>query len=500
MKMKVGMPSYIFSCQSSYLTSMARDGFDFNACIKDGVSYLSRVQESGTSDQLGNSASINCTVQSPPTNSFADKMFTERIKTRVKYWIDACKDTNKKTEDALFNSLRKIIAGSELHGSRPSLTIDVCSEHQVQLTLEMLKDFDDVVPLLINSKNGGAQCVRVILTSETEDKTALENELQKAEDEKNKDARGFREVIELISSSEKPLVAHNSLNELAFIHSKFLGPLPPTVSEFMTSLSLVFPQIFDVNHLGKEIATLKHMDNPPTAISYQKKRSLLPMDIEISYQASPDEEKIHGHNVLKISELFAKLSSLLKSILESKGDEEQYSSLFERYADTFGACSTLEDPAIENVGIWAKDTRKTSAENLVFLWGFRSGMTAGMLKELLSGSHEIFNEDFDVRLVDRSCAIVVFWNAGYSKKFIELLDSEGICWGSSVEMIAEGLRATGYQTYQRTCELGLWEAADLADSLEKALEEEPLNISEPSSHEWSVINWNSDDMISLDDL
>ncbi|GAA0162450.1 mRNA polyadenylation factor [Lithospermum erythrorhizon] len=499
-EMKVGMPAYSFSCQSSYLMSMAQEGFDFNACIYDGISYLSREQESTTKDHWlqENPVTIDCTVQSSPTHSVADSIFTQRIKSRVRNWVDAYTNANKKTEDPLISSFRKIFAGGELHGSRPSLNIDVCSECQVQLTLAMLKDFDDVVPLLIPAKKGGTQSVRVILTSSAEDRTALENEIQKVEDEQNTRARGFREVIDLISSSEKPLVAHNSLNDLAIIHSKFLGPLPPTVSEFRSSLNSVFPKILDVNHLGKEIYSLQQMNNLPTAISYLKKRSLLPMDIEIAYQALPDEVKIHGHNVLKISELFAKLSTLQKSFPESKGDKGQYSSTFESYIDIFSACSTSEDPAIEDVGIWTKNKRKTSAENLVFLWGFGSGMTAGTLKEILSGSHEIFLQDFDVRLVDRSCAIVVFWNAGFSNKFLELLESEGSCSGSLVEMIAEGLRATGYHTYQKACQLGLWEA-DLADSLEKALEK-PEHLSEAHCQGWSVIDWNSDDMIHLEDL
>ena len=37
-ELQLGMPSYSFSCQSSYFSSMARDGFDFNTCIYDGES------------------------------------------------------------------------------------------------------------------------------------------------------------------------------------------------------------------------------------------------------------------------------------------------------------------------------------------------------------------------------------------------------------------------------------------------------------------------------
>lgn len=34
-------------------------------------------------------------------------------------------------------SLRKLVLGSEEHGSRPCINIDVCSERQVQLVLEV---------------------------------------------------------------------------------------------------------------------------------------------------------------------------------------------------------------------------------------------------------------------------------------------------------------------------------------------------------------------------
>ncbi|MQL69169.1 hypothetical protein Taro_001445 [Colocasia esculenta] len=35
-ELHLGMPSYSFSCQTSIITSMAHEGFDFNVCIYDG--------------------------------------------------------------------------------------------------------------------------------------------------------------------------------------------------------------------------------------------------------------------------------------------------------------------------------------------------------------------------------------------------------------------------------------------------------------------------------
>lgn len=176
---------------------MAREGFDFNACIYDGISYLSRSQESAAIDRIGNASHITCTVQSPSGHTVADSVFAERIKSRVKHWISSCRDTNKKPEDALISALRKIVSGDEVYGSRPCLSIDVCSERQVHLVLETLKDFVDVIPLLTPAKGGTTMSVRVVLTSSEEDKILLQKELQNEEKEHNKRIRGFREILPL---------------------------------------------------------------------------------------------------------------------------------------------------------------------------------------------------------------------------------------------------------------------------------------------------------------
>lgn len=46
----------------------------------------------------------------------------------------------------------------------------------------------------------------------------LQEELRNMEEEQNRSIRGFREVIDLISTSQKPVVAHNSLNGLSLVN------------------------------------------------------------------------------------------------------------------------------------------------------------------------------------------------------------------------------------------------------------------------------------------
>ncbi|KAL6563500.1 hypothetical protein OROGR_002459 [Orobanche gracilis] len=493
-ELKVGMPSYCFSCQSSYLTAMAREGFDFNACINDGISYLSRAQESAAKAPIGHLTS--CSIMGSSVNSVADSLFTERVKSRVKNWIKACKDSNR-TENALLTTLRRLVSGHEVYGSRPSLTIDVCSERQVQLALEgvidtfgrikygrmsslflyqALKEYVDVVPLQFPLKVKGVQTVRVVLTSSEEDRNILEKEIEDKVHEKRELVLGFREVIDLISASQKPVVAHNSLNDFAFIHSKFLAPLPITTDEFTSSLLSVFPHILDVNHLMKEIGAFEKMNSISGAISYLESRFSAPINMEISNRAETDKVDVHGHNVLRVCQLFVKLCSILKISLE-----------------------VPEDYDADDVRIWTGNSKLIGVGKLVILWGFKSGISARDLKDLLRDSHDVFSEEFDVRLIDRTCAVVVFWTPGFSERFLRMMGSGDNLSGEMKDRILEGLRASGYKTYRRVCESGLWKS-DLAECLDQAMDENGVLSGAESGQERSVIYWNDDEMINLDDF
>ncbi|KAM1958072.1 hypothetical protein FF1_003721 [Malus domestica] len=455
-ELKMGMPTYSFSAQTSHLTSMAEEGFDFNACIYNGISYLSRAQESAAKVWIGNPAASSYVTNTSSTHTIADTVFVERIKSRVTHWKTAFKSTKK--DDALLSSLRKIVMRSEMYGTRPCMDLDVCSERQVQLALEMLKEFsDDLVPLIIPAKGGGTQAVRVVLTSSKEDRELFERELQNLEEEQNKRVRGFREVIDLISASQKPVVSHNSLNDFTVIHSEFLSPLPTNVDEFVGSLLSVFPHILDVSHLMKNIGPLRKMTTIPAAISYLNNHYFTPIDMEISPQA------------------------------------------LEEYTNISNPCSdNPQESTNGDIRVWTKNMRKVSCDHLVFLWGFRNGMTAGMLKSLLHKSHAVFFEEFDVRLVDKSCAIVVFWQPALSQTFLDAVGSEEIC-DSLREIVSEGLRASNYETYNRVCRLGLWEA-DLAESMDKALEDSDCLMEANSSTYSKDIYWSSDSTINFDDL
>jgi poly(A)-specific ribonuclease len=66
--------------------------------IVTGISYLSRAQESAARVRIGNPTPIPDVVKSSSNPTVADSVFIERIKSRVKYWRNACKDSSAKTD------------------------------------------------------------------------------------------------------------------------------------------------------------------------------------------------------------------------------------------------------------------------------------------------------------------------------------------------------------------------------------------------------------------
>ncbi|XP_057437179.1 poly(A)-specific ribonuclease PARN-like isoform X2 [Lotus japonicus] len=503
-ELKMGMPAYSFSCQTSYLASMARKGFDFNACIYNGISYLSRAQESLAKIRIGTASPSHNVMKSSSPPTVADKIFVERIRSRIRHWRKTCKSSGtNSSKDELINSLRSIVLGSEQFRSRPSLTIDVCSERQAQLILEMLVDFaDDLLPLPVPAKSGSGttQAVRIVLANSKEDKDLLEKELQSFEEEENKKIRGFREVIDLISASQKPVISHNSLNDCTLVHSKFIAPLPPQVDEFISSLCTAFPKVLDLNYLMKKIGSTRKLSGIPSAISYLNNNFYAPVDLEIPDRDTVNKGRIHGLNALRLCYLFMKLCSILKiSPIVTEYGKKHLAPELENATNVFHPCSTsIQESCNGDINVWTHNTRKVSCENVVFLWGFKFGTTAGMLKNVLRSSHDIFSGEFDVKLVDKSCAIVVFWQQGLSKDFLDVMNSEEIS-GDLKELVSDGVRVTCYDTYKTMCRLGLWEM-DLAESLERALESSRYDTKINGERHSSEIHWYNDNVINFDDL
>ncbi|KAJ4798330.1 Poly(A)-specific ribonuclease PARN-like [Rhynchospora pubera] len=436
--------SYSFSCQASYLESLARKGFDFNLCIYEGISYLSRVQESLAKRR--NASHLDFKVFSKSRKSVADSLFMERIKARIQYWRKSCLNSNKSPHGDLANSLRQLILGTQLHGERPCMTIDVCSDNQLNLILETVNGISDsLVPLVVRNSLGTPTSVRVVFTSSEEDKSALLSDIDHAEEEQNFNLRGFREVMDLISNSQKPIVSINCLNDFAFFHEKFIAPLPPSLHEFTCSLKMVFPKILDLGHLMKEIGPLKNAMDTSSSLN-----------LEVPFQADRDGgQSNQGRNALKIISLFVKIN-----YLHICNNIEGYFNMFHPTA-----CMELESVGCQDDTntylTHQEDIAKLGVHNLVFLWGFNAASSL-QLKDKLRKYHPIFHENFDLKVIDRNCAAIAFQRQGAVVKLLKEIKPRS----SSIEnMISDGVIIAGFGAYEKVCRMGLWDGR-LADSLQ----------------------------------
>ncbi|AQK52522.1 Poly(A)-specific ribonuclease PARN-like [Zea mays] len=386
-ELQLGMPSYSFSCQPCYLSTIANDGFDFNMCIYDGEYSLSR-----------------------------------------------------------------LILGAETYGSRPSMSIDVCSDRQVQLVLEM--------------------------------------DIQKLEDEQNFKFRGFREVIDLLSSSQKPIISYSCLNDLTMLHTKFIAPLPPNMHEFMCSLKMVFPNVVDISHLWRQIGPLRKAKNIQAALSYLQRQYFVPIEIEIPQQDGTSSITKNEQNVLRITKLFAKLSNLLKISPECQLQSREQCTAVEEYCNIFYPSCVVGGSDDANFAFESDTTETVSTDNIIFLWGFRE-KSVKELKSYLIGLHQAFSEDFEVKLLDKTCSALIFRDSNTAMQLLKEIGSEG---PSLNRFFSEGLKAAGFEVYKKVCRLGLWDS-DLAEVLEDVSSE--LGVPTLPECSTSQIYWNSELMLDL---
>ncbi|KAG9456930.1 hypothetical protein H6P81_001438 [Aristolochia fimbriata] len=250
----VGAPSHEFLCQTSSMDFLAKYQFDFNACIHEGMSYLSRAQEAESLQILGFACEAECgklkDVEEIPLMSTCDIFFAERMKNKFQGWLDQL--------------LRDELAGSN-DGStsqflttffklRPALVVNGFTSHQLRLIqLVIGKHFKDLTYVRDTSTSSSGQKIVVVYTDSENDKALLleevKKDLQMEVDAKVKAAVGFRHVIDLLASEKKLLIGHNCLLDMAHIFSKFLGPLPASIAEFASTVHEIFPYIVDTKHI-----------------------------------------------------------------------------------------------------------------------------------------------------------------------------------------------------------------------------------------------------------
>lgn len=67
---------------------------------------------------------------------------------------------------------------------------------------------------------------------------------------------GFSKVFKLLVTLKKPIIAHNALLDLMFIHQQFYKPLPQKYTDFKDNIHQLFPTIYDTKFLSFQLREL----------------------------------------------------------------------------------------------------------------------------------------------------------------------------------------------------------------------------------------------------
>lgn len=188
--------------------------------------------------------------------------------------------------------------------------------------------------------------------------------------------------------------------------------------------------------------------------------------------------------------MYAKLINLLKIGPGCQLQSGEQCAAVEEYCNIFYPSCMVEDS--DDVDLANEpDTAKTvSTDNIVFLWGFRE-KSVKELKSYLPGLHQAFSEEFEVKLLDKTCSALIFCNSDTAMQLLKEISSENPSLNS---FFSEGLKAAGFEVYRKVCRLGLWDS-NLAEALEGVSSD--VAASTLSERNSSQIYWNSSLMLDL---
>lgn len=515
-EVSVNMPSFDFLCQTASIEFLAKHHFDFNTCIYEGISYLSKQQEAEVRLQLGltnvtesqssNSGRSSKDMKEIPLTSTADVIFSERMKVKFGQWRDSILRHQNRGQHATVDGSGDCniqICESEMTfcKTRPSLLLGGITANQVKLVQQVLRrHFKDLVYVETVDRSGAVK-KQVVFTYSEEDREVLMKEIDEerrlALESEVEQAIGFRHVIDLIASGGKVIIGHNCLLDFAHIHSKFITPLPQTLVEFAASLHKQFPYIIDTKYLLKSAPSLQSlMKNKSTSLSAafthmcrriactsktlnvianSSVKVVVPTELQRYTDGDSDAKHEAGYDAFMTGCIFAQACNHLDidfTKIHSPTDLAAAVQL-QKYVNllylgwitciildlTTGGDATESRPMVQT-----RNRPKLVSNNLVLVWGFRTGYNCSDLRGLVSGVLGTTSSITGIFFLDESSAVIHFRNEQVAAEFLHMMENTMEVSSNSLSsqnplitlLEARGtIAAAGYEIYEQICKSSL---------------------------------------------
>ncbi|KAJ4918015.1 Poly(A)-specific ribonuclease PARN [Raphanus sativus] len=482
-------PAHEFLCQTTSMDFLAKYQFDFNACIHEGISYLSRRQEEDASNRFEMLYSQQGVVEVEDFKlvRLADVLFAERMKNKLNEWRSELlhggpNASSQSSSNGLTQSTETVF-----YHMRPALNLRGFTSHQLRVIQLVLKrHFGDLVYIHANDKSSSCSQDFVVYTDSESDK---ENLLKEAKDERKRVAErkiqsaiGFRHVIDLLSSEKKLIVGHNSILDIAHVYSKFVGPLPPTAEEFVASIRDHFPYIVDTKILVN-VNPMLHQRMKKSSTSLSSAFSSLCPQIELPSRGSDSflQQRVKidvevdnircskwnaggkheaGYDAFMTGCIFAQACSHLGFDFNRPSVDFAHNEKLEKYINRLYLSWSRGDiidlrESHSNAENWR--VSKFKYEKIVLIWNFPRKLKAREIKECICkafGSTSVTS----VYHLDDTAVFVLFKNSELVSEFLKLkeqLESDDgpVRVIHPLSKILEGgnTGAADYEAYKEIC-------------------------------------------------
>ncbi|KAF9924876.1 hypothetical protein BGZ67_009030 [Mortierella alpina] len=215
-----------FLTEASSLDFLAKNRFDFNKWVYQGVHYMTKSEEE--------------TYSRERTKMANNEYETIAVDAMNAQWIAGVIASIKAWK----------IDGKAMN----FINIQTHNAYQRRLV------YQEVRRLWPTELHARGQSGHICITKTTEKQ--LEIQLQQRQSDVQRDVEnsiGFRAVIDLLSACGKPIVGHNIVIDLAYILAQFVGPLPPTMEEYKKMIHDTFPNVMDTKYVSYTAEALRGM-------------------------------------------------------------------------------------------------------------------------------------------------------------------------------------------------------------------------------------------------
>ncbi|XP_071813043.1 poly(A)-specific ribonuclease PARN-like isoform X2 [Apostichopus japonicus] len=237
-------PDIRFRCQSSSIDFLASHNFDFNKVFRDGIPFLTNMEQERLKDLVLERHSQSEVAYNPVGGTGKSPKFVSPATNKAPVDVP---EEEKEFLEGICNDVEKFLPDKK----KANLSLPPCNGFKRKLIYQTIyAKWPTGVHLESHPvEKSRLQSICVNRASQEEKKKLDKQKLQNAMDEVE-EAAGFAKVIQMLSSSKRTIVGHNMMLDLMHTLHQFSGTLPETLAEFKSMTNAVFNKIFDTKVLA----------------------------------------------------------------------------------------------------------------------------------------------------------------------------------------------------------------------------------------------------------